>query len=129
MKLKIEKFARNLIKSVPKETWNIATKLEIEQADGRTDKTNIISQNGSIVYVAYADTTVLYVGESSKSIKRRFISDGNGSHRQANKHWYDKMTHVEFLKFEDTKLPEAYRKLLEQLLSVEFKPTNYGKKT
>ena len=100
MKFRIEEFTRNFIKSILKENWNIATKLEIEQADGRKNKTNIISQNGSIVYVAYADTTVLYVGESSKSIKRRFISDGNGSHKQANKHWYEKMTHVKFLKYE-----------------------------
>lgn len=129
MKLEIKQFAKNFIESIPKENWYCASKLDIEKADGRKDKTNIISQNGSIVYVAYADTDVLYVGESSKSIKRRFISDGSGSHQQANNLWYEKMTHIKFLKYEDTELPEVYRKLLEQLLSVEFNPTNYGQKT
>ena len=90
---------------------------------------NQISQKGSIVYIAYADNIVLYVGESSKSIKRIFISDGDGSHKQSNNNWYEKMTHVRFLKYKNLNIPEVYRKSLEQLLSIKFKPINYGKKT
>lgn len=129
MKSNIDNLIDNVIASISSDDWYNATKSDIEQADGRTDKSNTISQQGSIVYIAYNNENVLYVGESSKSIKRRFISDGGGSHKEKNSNWYEDMTHVRFLKYDEINLPEMYRKLLEQLLSVKFKPVNYGKKT
>ena len=126
---KLDIFAKEFIESIPSDNWVKASKYEIEISDGRRDKSNPISQCGSIIYIAYADKNILYVGESSTSIKRRFISDGSGSHKEANKTWYKNMTHVKFLKYEESILPEMYRKLLEQLFSVNLKPENYGKKT
>ena len=126
---KLDIFAKKFIESIPSNNWINVSKLDIETADGRKDKSNPVSQYGSIIYIAYTDKTILYVGESSTSIKRRFISDGSGSHKQANENWYKKMTHVKFLKYEESILPEMYRKLLEQLFSVNLKPENYGKKT
>jgi hypothetical protein len=127
MKSKLDTFAKNIIEFIPEKDWIKVSKLEIENADGRKDKFNQVSQKGSVVYIAYDNNIVLYVGESSISIKRRFISDG--AHKQSNNNWYQKMTHVRFLKYNDINLPEVYRKSLEQLLSIEFKPINYGEKT
>jgi hypothetical protein len=121
-------FAKKFIESISKEQWIEVSKSDIENADGRKNKFNEISQNASVIYIAYEEKNVLYVGESSKSIKRRFISDGSGSHKKKNNYWYKKMTHVKFLNYEECNLPEMYRKLLEQLFSVYFKPKNYSKK-
>jgi len=126
---RIDTFAKEFIESIPEEKWIKVSKLEIETADGRKDKDNPISQYGSIIYIAYEEKNILYVGETSKSIKRRFISDSGGSHQKTNENWYKKMTHVKFLQYKEEELPEIYRKLLEQLFSVNLKPENYGKKT
>jgi predicted GIY-YIG superfamily endonuclease len=105
--------------------WLEARKDEIESADGRKDRGNPICRTSSCLYVAYSSNNVLYVGETSKSIKRRFNSDGSGSHKQACS-WYSKMTHVRYVVFDDRDLPVQYRKFLEQALSIHFNPEFYG---
>jgi predicted GIY-YIG superfamily endonuclease len=105
--------------------WMEATKEAIESADGRKDRNNPICQMASCVYIAYSDDEVLYVGETSKSIKRRFNSDGSGSHREACS-WYLRMSHVRYVTFEESELPVMHRKLLEQVLAIHHKPTFYG---
>lgn len=105
--------------------WMEATKEAIEAADGRKDPQNPICRTASCAYVAYSGARVLYVGETSKSIKRRFNSDGSGSHRDACS-WYLDMTHVRYIAFEEFELPVMYRKLLEQVLAIRFGPEFYG---
>lgn len=103
-----------------------ATKQEIEDADGRKDRSNRISMKGSVVYVAYENENILYVGESSVSVKRRFITDGSGSHKEACANWYARMTHVKYIHYSIDELPDTYRKLLEQSLSISLSPEFYG---
>ncbi|NOQ63981.1 MAG: hypothetical protein GQ582_05665 [Methyloprofundus sp.] len=104
---------------------NSATKQEIEDANGKIEP-NIISNTGSLLYVAYENTTPLYVGETGKSIKRRFISDTSGSHKVKNSDWYARMTHVKFIDLDEDNVP--YRKLLEQALSIAIQPEFYGRR-
>lgn len=86
----------------------------IEQADGRKAE-NPLSAKGSYVYAAYgSDGSLLYVGETGKSIKRRFISDAGGSHKSNVKNWYDDVTYVKYLKLDPDS--EKYRILLEKAL-------------
>ncbi|WP_462180201.1 hypothetical protein [Pseudoalteromonas gelatinilytica] len=99
------------------------TKQEIEDADGRKKSTSI-SKTGSYLYIVFENKTPLYVGETSESLKRRFISDTDGSHKKRNSIWYQRMTHVCFLNL--TEGDSAYRKLLEQALSIAIEPKFYG---
>ena len=118
----VEKFSNEVLKNFNTQSNNVK-KQEIEDADGRKEK-SAISAEGSMLYIAYENENPLYVGETGESIKRRFISDGSGSHKVKNAIWYGRMTHVEFTKI----FPEdnvAYRKLLEQALSVAVKPEFY----
>jgi len=108
--------------------WSEATKAAIEAADGRKDKQNTICKSASCLYVACAGERVLYVGETSKSIKRRFIVDGSGSHKEDCSIWYVQMTHVQYVCFGEAELPEIHRKLLEQALSIQLKPEFYRKR-
>lgn len=80
------------------ESTEQATKQDIENADSRKKK-NRISEEGSYVYAAYDNSErLLYVGETGKSIKRRFISDGTGAYKEKNKCWYEIMENVRFKK-------------------------------
>lgn len=100
------------------------TKQDIENADGRKLK-NKISKTGSILYVVFDNSDkVLYVGETGKSIKRRFISDGHGSHKRKNSNWYNNMEYLLMLCLDNNEV--KHRKLLEQSLSVSFKPRYYN---
>lgn len=108
--------------------WMEATKEAIEAADGRKNRNNPICRTASCLYVAYSEDKVLYVGETSKSIKRRFNSDGSGSHREACI-WYPTMTHVRYVAVNDSELPVMYRKLLEQVLAIHYNPAFYGDRT
>jgi hypothetical protein len=112
-----------------KDSWCKATKQEIEDADGRKDRSNLISKKGSVFYVAYENENVLYVGESSVSVKNRFISDGGGSHREACSNWYTRMTHVKYVYSTLEDLPNMHRKLIEQALSICLSPEYYGSRT
>ncbi len=88
------------------------TKEEIEQADGRR-RSNPISEKGSYLYAAYdSNGQLLYVGETGKSLKRRFTADGSGSHK--NKDWYENMATVKYKKL--CPRDKKYRKLLEKAL-------------
>lgn len=124
MKTVIEKIIPDLIDKLGNE-WDTAIKADIESADGRKKRDNPICRTGSILYVVYSSkNTILYVGETSKSIKRRFISDGSGSHKKAC-NWYSKMKEVKFLIFSESELPIMHRKLLEQALSIHYNPKYY----
>lgn len=106
--------------------WRRATKAEIEKADGRKDRSNPICKTASCLYLACSDGQILYVGETSKSIKRRFISDGSGSHKKTcSTTWYSEMTYVQFITFDEQALPTPHRKLMEQALSIYHKPKYY----
>ena len=107
------------------------TKEEIEQADGRRDRNNPISQKGSYLYAAYdSDGQLLYVGETEKSLKRRFISDGEGAHKFDKEHqkWYENMETVKYKKLnpsdgeDDEEDDKRYRKLLERALILAGNP-------
>ncbi len=129
MKKTINSISKELKERV-REQWLCRTKKELEDADGREVKNNLICRKGSILYAAYSDDNIcLYVGETSKSIKRRFISDGAGSHKIACQNWYREMTYVKFLIFENSELPEKHRKFFEQALAIALKPKFYGRKT
>ncbi|MBC7213780.1 MAG: hypothetical protein H5U28_01000 [Burkholderiaceae bacterium] len=106
--------------------WHTVTIDELEASDGRSSNPNPACTNGSFIYVAYENDHVLYVGESSKSVKRRFIVDGSGSHKQKNKNWYDRVTKIHYLKMGHDDLPDRQRKLLEQAFSIHFNPEFYG---
>lgn len=106
--------------------WTEVTKKQVEIADGRKDKNNSICKTSSCLYLACENDHILYVGETSKSIKRRFISDGSGSHKSACKNWYPRMTTVKFVTFDDQTLPTMHRKLFEQALSIHYKPEFYA---
>lgn len=103
------------------------TKSEIENSDGRKNKDDPVSKTSSCLYVAFQNDAVLYVGETSKSIRRRFIGDGSGCHKYKNPHWYDVMTKVRFISFSITELPKPYRKFLEQALAIHLSPLHYSK--
>lgn len=124
----IEKLADDLL-DVFKKSWLKASKKELEEADGRKNRSNLISKTGSVFYVAYESDHVLYVGESSKSIKRRFITDGGGSHKEACSNWYTRMTHVNYVHCTSSELPDMHRKLIEQALSIRLFPEYYGSRT
>ncbi|MGR5125758.1 hypothetical protein ACPV33_23910 [Vibrio harveyi] len=106
--------------------FRYATKSDIENADGRKNKECLITKKASTLYIALENEKVLYVGETSKSLKRRFISDGTGSHREACGIWYKRMTHVKYIQFSNEELPTMHRKLMEQALSIQFNPEFYG---
>lgn len=110
------------------ETWIEVTKSEIENSNGNKNKSDPICKTSSCLYVAYQDSSVLYVGETSKSIRRRFIGDGSGCHREANAHWYKLMTKVKFTSFSNTDFPMPYRKFLEQALVIQLRPLHYSRK-
>ena len=124
-KIEIEKSLENLLDNF-KDSWLYVSKQKIEEADGRKDPTNLISKKGSILYVAYENEHALYVGESSKSIKRRFITDGSGSHKEACSKWFVRMTHVKYAHFTHSELPDMHRKFIEQALSISISPEFYG---
>lgn len=128
MKQNIEEIITTLVCTLDKQ-WIEVTKEQIENADGRKDRNNPICKNSSCLYLACTDNSILYVGETSKSIKRRFISDGSGSHKNACKNWYPRMTKVKFVTFEDHVLPIMHRKLFEQALSIHYKPDFYADRT
>lgn len=126
-KQNIENSINDLLHNV-KNSWCTATKKEIEDADGRKEPNNLISKKGSVFYLAYENENILYVGESSVSVKSRFISDGGGSHKKCAK-WYSRMTHVKFVHSTNEELPDKHRKLIEQALSIKFSPEYYGNRT
>lgn len=128
VKKQIDEIVDALIQSLSSR-WTQVTKEEIENADGRRDGSNPICKKGSCLYVAYSGDQVLYVGETSKSIKRRFISDGSGSHKEACAGWYEMMSHVQFLAYDEQELPTMYRKFFEQALSIHHTPQYYGSRT
>jgi hypothetical protein len=107
--------------------WIEATKENIEAA--RKRKQDPLCQTASSLYVAYAGDRVLYVGETSTTIRNRFIGDGSGSHRdkREDRNWYSEMTHVRYVSFDAAELPEKHRKLFEQALAIQLKPEFYGR--
>ena len=105
--------------------WATVSKADLEK-DGRTTRNNPPSytERASYLYVAYENSNVLYVGEASTSIRDRFIAHGSGAHNKKN--WYQRMTHVEYIKATFCELPEKHRMLLEQALSIKLNPEFYG---
>lgn len=117
----IEKFAQH-IKKMADYKFLEATIQEVEECDGRRDRGNLLCKKASILYIAYNNEIPLYVGETSKSIKRRFISDGSGCHKKANSSWFQTITKIKYLVFENDDLPTPHRKLMEQLLIIAYNP-------
>jgi hypothetical protein len=123
---KITPYVSNLYSMFDK-NWIEVTKSEIENSNGRKNKDDPVSKTSSCLYVVFQNDSVLYVGETSKSIRRRFIGDGSGCHKYKNPHWYDVMTKVRFISFSNTDLPKPYRKFLEQALAIHLSPLHYSK--
>ena len=89
-----------------------ATKKQIEEADGRRNRGNPISKEGSYVYAACdGEGELLYIGETGESIKARFKSHGSGAHNK--KGWY---IDIEKVRYMELPYGEDYRKLLERAL-------------
>ncbi len=109
--------------------WQEITRTELECVDGNVSAAHPACTSGSFIYVAYENQQVLYVGETSKSVRRRFIGDGSGSHRQKNTGWNPRTTHICFIKKTHEELPEMERRLLEQALSIHLKPEFYSRPT
>jgi hypothetical protein len=112
MKDEIEKFINQIYPTI---SWKQEIKNNLQT----------LKVDGSFVYIAYENDNVLYVGETSKSIYRRFIGDGSGAHNK--KDWYNRMTHVCYVDATEQVLPEKHRKLLEQAISIKLNPEFYGK--
>ena len=105
--------------------WATVKKAELEAADGRRKNAPPYATSGSFLYVAYENSLVLYVGETSVSVKKRFLGDGSGSH--SKKDWYRRVTHINYIKATHHNLPNKHRKFLEQALSIALNPEFYGK--
>ena len=105
--------------------WATVKKTELEAADGRSTNAPPYATSGSFLYVAYENGLILYVGETSVSVKSRFLGDGSGSH--STKEWYSRVTHINYIKATHDELPDKHRKFLEQALSIALTPEFYGK--
>lgn len=126
MKLDIGKSIAPLISALYGKLIEV-TKAQIENADGRR-KNNPIGKKASCLYLSCSDDVIFYVGETSKSIRRRFVGDGSGCHKNACGNWYSRMTRVKFVAFDQQALPDMHRKLFEQALSINYKPEFYAKR-
>lgn len=99
-------------------------KVALENSDGRRNPEKFNTE-GMCLYVAYSsDDEPLYVGETSTSIKRRFITDGSGAHKHQT--WYDQCDYIKYCKFENDEIDTPKRKLLEQAFSIILSPKYYG---
>ena len=97
----------------------------LEKVDGRKEREHPAVRKGSHVYVAHDAESVLYVGETGKSVRTRFMGDGKGAHRRAD--WYCRMTHVRFWK---TPLESDHiRKLMEAALIFVLRPSAQADKS
>ncbi len=122
MKQEIEQFVTVIY---PDCCWKSINKSDLEISYRGKKKNPEFVNLGSFVYVAYENNHVLYVGETGKSIKRRFITDASGSHKAKNTDWYGRMTRVEYIKLPFEELPTKHRKLLEQAVSIKLIPEFY----
>ena len=102
------------------ESWEMVTKQDLEKSDGRYKNAPHFATKGSFLYVAYQNESVLYVGETCVSVKKRFTGNGSGAHNK--KVWYQRMTHIKYAKASHDDLPEHTRKMLEQALLIALKP-------
>lgn len=105
-------------------SWVTVNRADLEAADGRKKNSPEYAKSGSFLYIAYENSNVLYVGETSVSVKSRFLGDGSGAHRM--KKWYSRVTHISYIKATHEQLPKKFRKLLEQALSIALEPEFYG---
>lgn len=127
MKVTIEQsseFSNKVLENLTNQ-WATVKKTELEAADGRRKNPPPYATSGSFLYVAYENSLVLYVGETSVSVKSRFLGDGSGSH--STKEWYRRVTHIDYIKATHDELPDKHRKFLEQALSIALNPEFYGK--
>ena len=100
--------------------WKQISKADLEKPSRKGAKMPEYCLEGSFLYVAYENDNVLYVGESFVSVRGRFLSDGSGAHYR--KVWYERLTHVQYVRFDRLALPDHHRKLLEQALAIVLKP-------
>lgn len=120
----LEEAANNLVGHLSPH-WKNISKDELEKKPPRSTAKPEFCLPGSFLYVAYENERVLYVGESSISVRGRFLSDGSGAH--SRKEWYSRVTHVHYARFSSDELPEPYRKMIEQALAIVLKPEFYGR--
>ena len=123
--IEIEEFIKVII-NLYSNKWLSITLEDLAKFDGRSKKPHTACTSGSFIYIAYENNVALYVGETSKSIKRRFITDGSGSHKQKNSIWYARVTKISYIKMNHNELPDKERKLLEQAFSIHYNPEFYG---
>ncbi|WP_143178127.1 hypothetical protein [Cystobacter ferrugineus] len=116
--------ARNLVDQLSPH-WKSISKATLEESPSKGTPRPEFHTKGSFLYVAYENKKVLYVGESSISVKRRLLHDGTGAHNK--KGWYERVTHVCYARFSHDELPEPYRKMLEQALTIILEPEFYGR--
>jgi len=120
----LNKLAKQICAQFTPELWTSVTKHDLEKADGRKKNAPLYATNGSFLYVAYENDHVLYVGETSVSVKKRFIGHGSGAHNK--KVWYRRVTNIKYFKSTHESLPSQYRKMVEQALSISLSPEYYG---
>ena len=124
----VEQITRAFADSVQEQLlplWSSITKSEIEQADRRRTNRHDAFTTGSFIYVAYEGSTILYVGETGTSIKKRFTSHGSGAHNR--REWYGRISEIRYVKLSNDEFPEPLRKMVEQLLSWQLQPLFYGR--
>ena len=71
--------------------------------------------------MAYSGECPLYVGETGEYVRTRFRGDGGGSHHR--KEWYERMSHVRFLRLPCAADDKYYRQLVEAALVVKLRPS------
>lgn len=104
--------------------WMTVKKTELESSNGRGENALPYTKKGSFLYVVYnKNDEVLYVGETRVSVRRRFLWDGSGAHK--NEGWYEQMTYLKYIKMDEEELPTKIRRMIEQALSVKLNPKNY----
>jgi hypothetical protein len=88
------------------------------------EEAEVLDDSGSFIYAAFNGEQCLYVGESGSSLKARFKIDGTSHYY---KDWYKDVTEVRYCRWEPDELGLIERKLLEQAVSLIYKPQHYGK--
>jgi len=100
---------------------------DIENINGNKKNAPRACKGGYSVYILYSQKDdVLYVGETAVSVKSRCFGDGSGAHK--HKSWFKQVSYVKhYTKNTEQELNKKERKLIEQALSINLKPANYGK--
>ncbi|TXK83551.1 GIY-YIG nuclease family protein [Paenibacillus sp. N3.4] len=118
--------AEKIYESIEKDL-KIVSKEEIINTDGKLRIGHETAKKGSFVYMLFNEVnTLLYVGETGTSIKRRMISDGSGAHKFKNPKMFNETVYIKYLLLDHSKLSENERRFIEQAISIHKQPKYYS---